>query len=310
MKSFEGKGSSSGTWSTSSTPLIVTIIGDKRCTSCVTQEIEDSLKRIPFLSSAQFIEKDFSDDGTSDYLKKNSIALLPAFIFSTNKMDDEGALQESLAKLPNGEFSLAVGSKFDPFAKRSDKGFLVLDKSKLEALKKDSYIDGNEKAKITWIEYSDIECPYCQKLHNSGTIEALKAKYGDNLNRVFQNFPLSFHKDALPAAQILECLGKEAGAKTYYDFLQKAYKSEKSDTNSLLGFAQELGVDTGKIEVCTDANTYLPKIQKEIDTGKELFGIEATPGSVLINNETGEYEIVSGALPTETFEKVIDKLLK
>jgi protein-disulfide isomerase len=86
---------------------------------------------------------------------------------------------------------------------------MILGKDKLEALKKDSYSDGDANAKISWIEYSDIQCPYCAKLHNSGVIEALAKRYGSNLNRIFQHFPIiQAHANALPAAQLLECAGE------------------------------------------------------------------------------------------------------
>jgi protein-disulfide isomerase len=43
----------------------------------------------------------------------------------------------------------------------------MLDTKDLKALKDNSYIKGNSDAKITRIEYSDLECPYCAKLHNA-----------------------------------------------------------------------------------------------------------------------------------------------
>jgi protein-disulfide isomerase len=65
-------------------------------------------------------------------------------------------------------------------------------------MKTSAFIKGNTDAKITWIEYSDLECPYCAKLHNSGTPEDLREKYGDKMNQIFQSFPLEFHDNALP----------------------------------------------------------------------------------------------------------------
>jgi protein-disulfide isomerase len=72
----------------------------------------------------------------------------------------------------------------------------MLENDKLQAVKDSSYIKGNKDAKITWIEYSDLECPYCAKLHNAGTVEALTEKYGDKLNIMYNHFPLDFHKNA------------------------------------------------------------------------------------------------------------------
>jgi len=72
----------------------------------------------------------------------------------------------------------------------------MLSLEKIQEVKAESYINGNKDAKITWLEYSDLECPYCAKLHNSGTPEELIEKYGDDLNIIFNHFPLSFHKNA------------------------------------------------------------------------------------------------------------------
>lgn len=86
-------------------------------------------------------------------------------------------MKSFLIELPNKSYTLNVGASFDPFAKRSDKGFLLLDLKTLAEIKKDSYTQGKDSAKITWLEYSDLECPYCAQLHNSGTIEEVQKKY-------------------------------------------------------------------------------------------------------------------------------------
>lgn len=290
--------------------ISITVIDDKRCSTCMTQEIGAQLQQVPFLKDAKFSEKDFSENGVAQYLKKNQISELPAFVFSTKDIGDEGAIQPYLKPLPNGEFSLQVGSKFDPFAKRSDKWFLILDTQKLQELKKDSYIEGNPNAKVSWIEYSDIECPFCAKLHNSWTIEYIEGKYKDSINRVFQHFPLEFHKNALKAALILECAGAQWWSKSFYELAKKAYAAEKSDDKFLLGLVESMWLDRTKVEVCVDSKEFLPKIEQQTNLWKSTFGISGTPGSVLINNTTGEYETISWALPKEAFEKVIDRLLK
>ncbi|MBT3727412.1 thioredoxin domain-containing protein [bacterium] len=59
---------------------------------------------------------------------------------------------------------------------------------------------------MTWIEYSDLECPFCSRMHESGTPDALKKIYENDLNIIFQHSPLSFHQNAQDAAEITECL--------------------------------------------------------------------------------------------------------
>ncbi|MDR2640258.1 MAG: DsbA family protein [Candidatus Peribacteria bacterium] len=76
-------------------------------------------------------------------------------------------------------------------------------------LEQGAYVEGNENAKIAWLEFSDLQCPYCAKLYSDGTPSAVKAKYGDDINIRFNHFPLDFHPNALPAAEVAECLAQQ-----------------------------------------------------------------------------------------------------
>lgn len=63
-----------------------------------------------------------------------------------------------------------------------------LSKDELASIKKDAYIEGNKEAKITLIEYSDLECPFCIRQFKEGTIKKIHEKYGDTVNSIFKNF--------------------------------------------------------------------------------------------------------------------------
>ncbi|USN57876.1 MAG: thioredoxin domain-containing protein [Candidatus Peribacteria bacterium] len=139
-------------------------------------------------------------------LKDEGITTLPAAIFSRNGIT---GLDAYLNQLPSGNYSLALGSTFDPFAKRSERGFLVMEKAILDTIKSGAYVKGNTAAPITWLEYSDLECPYCARLHNSGTPKEIMEKYGESINMIFQHFPLDFHANAKPGAEVLECLAAQ-----------------------------------------------------------------------------------------------------
>jgi hypothetical protein len=57
----------------------------------------------------------------------------------------------------------------------------------------------------------------------------LKKKYGKKISYAFQNFPLGFHKNALPAARVIECLGDEKGLDAYYQLIDVSFTQGKSD---------------------------------------------------------------------------------
>lgn len=90
------------------------------------------------------------------------------------------------------------------------------DKVKLgtEALKRTAkmpygvgYVKGSANAKVKILEYTDFECPYCNRAFS--TIEALLAKYGDQISLEYRSFPLPFHADAQKAAEAALCAGEQ-----------------------------------------------------------------------------------------------------
>ena len=200
------------------------IITDKRDSASQIDQIVTGLKEIPAIKDLNIEKYDFSDNGVEDFLKENAITMLPAVIFSNNEVDEN--INKFLTKLTENSYSLNIGAKFDPFAKLSSKWFKIVSKDLINSIKKDSYIDWKEDAKITWLEYSDLECPFCAKLHNSDVESSLKAKYGDDLSIIFNHFPLGFHQKAIPWANILECVWQEGWSEAFYKILKYAYKNK------------------------------------------------------------------------------------
>ncbi len=110
---------------------------------------------------------------------------------------------ESQEKMLNGEQPAPAGEQ--PSAEQP-KTTGTLTQDDIEKITKDTYIRGDEDAQILWVEYSDLECPFCKRLHDSGAIKNLETKYGDKLAFAFKHYPLPFHPTALPAAQAAECV--------------------------------------------------------------------------------------------------------
>lgn len=302
--------------------LTVKVIKDARDSTLDADAIVTEIKKLPSIAWAKIEILDFADKGISDYLKENNIKALPAFIFSTKNFDvsadpiqagQDGnpvpKINTYLQALPNWEFFLEVGSTYDPFVERSERGFRMIDKALLETIKKDSYIKGNVNAKVTWLEYSDLECPYCAKLHiTDKTPETLTTKYGDDLNIVFNHFPLAFHNNAQIGAEILECLAAQKWSEAFYSLINTAFETKDSTKDSLIKEAVKLWADETKLNKCLEDKTFTKKVTDQMQIGTELFGVTWTPGNVLINNETWEYEVISGAYPADAFSTIIDKL--
>lgn len=292
--------------------IVIEVIDDKRCTDCQTGMVLDQIKDLPFLADATFIEKDFSDAGVTDYMKDHGISHLPAFIFNTNDFEDNGEITPYLHALYDEKYSLAVGAKFNPFIERSSRGFETIEKDILADILENSYILWDLSAEITWLEYSDLECPFCSKLHNNKVYQDMNEEFGKKVNYSLQHFPLEFHPNAMNAAMALECIW-DTNEKVFYPMVEASFEAYSNNNFSLSGFydlAEGKGIDRDALKKCVSDNVHADKVKNQMSLGQELFGISGTPGNVLINNVTWEYAIISGAYPYETFQQTIEKLLR
>jgi len=101
--------------------------------------------------------------------------------------------------------------------------------------------EGNEGSPIVLIEYSDIECPFCQRHFSSKTVDTVIAK--NNIKATFKHFPLSFHATAQKAGEAVECAAKEGKSVEFKNALFEATIADagkKPTQEIILATAQEL----------------------------------------------------------------------
>jgi protein-disulfide isomerase len=166
---------------------------------------------------------------------------------------------------------------------------------------KDSPAWGSPNAKITIVEYSDFQCPYCEQFYQNA-YPLIKKNYGDKVRFVFQNYPLDIHPDAAPAANAAACAEEQGKFWEYHDYLFSHQTDLSHD--ALIKDAQ--AVNVGNIKQFTDcfnANKYDEKIKSQIDAGS-AYSVGGTP-TFFIN---GTY--LAGAQPYSLFKKVIDSELE
>jgi len=197
--------------------------------------------------------------------------------------------------------------KNQPSADPKTAGTITQDE--ITQITKGTYIRGNESAEILWVEYSDLECAFCKRLHDSGAIKNLEAKYGDKLAYTFKHYPLPFHQNALPAALNAECVGEIGGSSKFYAFIESVFIKGAPSQSVINSTLSEIKVDTKKVQKCVDSNKFKSKIDADQNEGSSKFGVNGTPGNVLINTKTGKYEVVSGAQPESNFDAAIVRLM-
>ncbi|MBP1701973.1 MAG: oxidoreductase family protein [Chloroflexi bacterium] len=159
---------------------------------------------------------------------------------------------------------------------------------------------GSANAPITVIEFSDFQCPYCQKWEQEVYGQLLQ-DYGDKIRFVYRDFPLtSIHPQAQPAAEAAECANEQGAFWKYHDKLFGMESPLGADT--YVKYASELGLDMTKFQQCLTDHRYQAEVTADLEYATNL-GINSTP-TFFINGIP-----VVGAQPYSVFKYVIDKEL-
>ena len=175
------------------------------------------------------------------------------------------------------------------------------------------HIYGNPDAKISLIEYSDFECPYCKRFHP--TAKKVVEVYGGKVNWVYRHYPLLFHNPgAQKQAEASECANELGGNEAFWKYADLIYERTKSNgrgflLDNLAPLAKEIGLDGKKFQACLESGKYTARVKEDFIEGTQI-GINGTPGNIILNNETGAVMLKSGAIPVAGLKAEIDKLLK
>ncbi len=189
--------------------------------------------------------------------------------------------------------------------------------AEVEILSDDPYIGGAE-AQVVMVEFSDYECPFCQRYHLN-TYPEIKSTFIDTnkIGYVWKDFPLSFH-DPLATQQAVaaQCVQRLAGSQKYFEYADKIFQTTQGggtgmEENLLNDLAVEIGVNKDEFDKCADNEETLAKVKSNIEAGTSA-GIAGTPGFVIGVVEDGmvKGEVVSGALPFTNFEDIIESYLE
>ncbi len=165
------------------------------------------------------------------------------------------------------------------------------------------HIRGPEDATVFLVEYSDIECPFCARHH--ATAQEL-VDSNDDVAWVYRHFPLQFHPNATPLAEASECVWEQGGNEPFWDFIDLVFE-QGADAAKIAEYADTVGVDGSAVQDCVDAGTYADYVADQM-AGGSAAGVTGTPGNVLINIDSGEARLVSGAQPVSAFQAAVDDL--
>jgi protein-disulfide isomerase len=206
-------------------------------------------------------------------------------------------------EIPKAQSLLAKGVKpaelYDAIIK-DGKGAPELEKKTLPA-KVNGPTKGNANAKVTIVEVSDFQCPFCKRVGDSMS-EVMK-NYGDKVKVTWRHMPLSMHPDAPLAAQAAQEAFKQKGSDGFWKMHDVLFENQKElKRESLEKYAQQIGLDMPRFKAALDSQSHKTEVDADAKVAADA-GISGTPAFII----NGYF--INGAEPYAKFRKVIDRAL-
>lgn len=178
-----------------------------------------------------------------------------------------------------------------------------------ESIKKDDHIYGNKDAELVLIEYSDTECQFCKRFHQ--TAKAVVDESQGKVAWVFRHYPLDMHPRANKEAEAVECAGELGGEIALWKYLDTIFEitpaNNQLDPNELPKIAAQVGLDVQKFTTCLDSGKYASRVNRDKAEGA-TYGVSGTPHTFLMKKDGDNLtlvQVISGAQPKETVQAII-----
>jgi protein-disulfide isomerase len=175
----------------------------------------------------------------------------------------------------------------------------------------DGPMRGNPKAKVTLIEFSDYQCPFCGRFFNE-TLPQIDKEFiqTGKVRFVMRDLPLAdIHPNAQKAAEAAGCAGEHG---KYWQMHDKLFQNQKAlEMPRLKEYAKAIGLDGRAFDECLASGKQAVKIQRDLQEARNL-GITGTPAFFLGLTKSGKTIkaiSIEGAQPIDTFRQEINHLL-
>lgn len=182
----------------------------------------------------------------------------------------------------------------------------------------DDPVLGDKNAKVTLIDFTDYECPFCKRYYDE-TFSQIKRDYIDTgkMKYVVRDLPLSFHANAHKEAQAAECAREQGGDEAYFKYHDEIFKRTTSNGTGLAltelsVITNDIGLDGSALQSCLDSDKYKAEVDKDLADAAAV-GATGTP-TFFIGKSSSDGVItgtkIVGAQPYSAFQAEIDKQLK
>ncbi len=224
-----------------------------------------------------------------------SLSIIGGSFFVANSLDRTTAqIEVATEKLENLPLAAAAGPSIRPSRPRRP------DASKEYRIELGSApILGSEKAVVTIVEWSDFQCPFCNRV--SPTLAQIREEYGDRVRFAFKHMPLAIHPQAAGAHAAAEAAHRQGRFWEMHDLIFANQRDLAVET--LAGYAEALGLDMDRYARDVESKDIAKSISEDLAQAQKL-NVTGTP-SFFINGR-----FLSGAQPFSAFKRVIDEVLK
>jgi len=161
-------------------------------------------------------------------------------------------------------------------------------------------------AKITIVEFTELLCPYCQRQSQQWIINSVIQQFSGQVNSISRSFIIHWD-EAAKLSLAMECIW-ELKPWIYHETLDNAFEVYPIDIDGLIKIAVDLGINRASLEMCINEWRYNQFITDIMGLWSQI-GVNWTPSSIVINNETWEYKIILWAYPIEYFIEAVESLL-
>lgn len=281
------------TWVAYSDPIVnVKVLTDEACEECNPEETLVLLRRIlPTISASRV------DQGSEEGIKMLSdlkIKTIPAYIFSKEVAETEFYVQAQ-----------QIFENFDDqyVLKTAEAGIQVGKYIELPKIGENDIKIGPDDAKVKVIEFSDFQCPFCQRFHPA--ISQAVNEYGDKIQFVYKHLPLAFHSQAENAALASECANEQGKFMIYVGklFEEQNNWGKTEGTQSFKNLAVQVGLNPSQFGQCLDSRKYQDKINSDREEAAS-FGVSGTPGTFI----NGQFK--GGAIDFAGLKEIINEELE
>jgi len=172
---------------------------------------------------------------------------------------------------------------------------------------------GNPRAKLTLVEYSDYECPFCGQYVAQVYPQIDQAYIATNkINYVFKNFPIEqLHRQSFKAHMAAACAGDQ---RRYWEMHDRLFLDQRSlSLDRFVEIATMLKLDPVAFRACVESTKHEAMIREDVAEAQR-GGVQGTPVFVLAYTDPKGQSItpvrvIVGAQPFEAFKEAIDALL-